>query len=247
MAGNHYNNFDSSSGFFYYNFSNFGSTFYTIYILSTVKNFPDLITYRWKDNGYFLVLVVCVYVFFMSFMLMNLLIAIVYTNYKEYFQNVIQGLANQEILLKIIECSESEDGNIKVKLMRKLLEVFYLNNSKAELDKHIKEELIKREQKKILKKVRHNRLKVKKALDSYIDEYGTMDDEDYIKYSDRNPGYNQKHKKAYSKIRKSAFYQYFFIFVNLYIVIKPIYILEVERFFYEFSPYAAIDIACMIS
>lgn len=109
-----YHDTSRDSAYYYFNFSTFYKTFFTMFINQTTANFPDLMVLKWQGNEFMMGLLFCSYTFFMATIIMNVLVAIFYSNYKNCFCEFIPKLKNQNELVNIVNASTKECGRLSL-------------------------------------------------------------------------------------------------------------------------------------
>lgn len=220
-----------------------------MYIVQTTANYPDVALYGIDGNEVLLHTIFCGYVFMMGFIVMNVLVAIFYSNYKAYFAEIISGLDYQNSLCRILACGMSSNGNIRMGIVKDLVNKLHEckdPNYPVELDEAIKAYNQKLKHKKLKKLIAQKKEEQRKRKGLGVRE----DQEEQVNEipTEKRPiGYNQKHMEKFKKIKKHWLYILFFCALNLYIAMKPIWIIETRRDYFEFNPYAMVDICCIIT
>jgi hypothetical protein len=239
--------FDSSkdSPYFAYNFTTWPKILYTMYISQTTANFPDQMVLKWKGHEALMGLIFCFYTFLMSFIIMNVLVAIFYSNYKSLFAQKITQLKNQTRLSTVVDYATDKHGKLDMKLVHRLLAKLYVSQDLKAFDNIIEEQELTRHKKKLKRvmRAREEKLKEQEAME------GTKETnkQDWIPHNKRVAGYNKKHSETFKVLRKNVAYRWFFIFLNLYIAIKPIMIIASKHTsYFGFNAYAMIDLCCLI-
>lgn len=237
-----------NSEYFYFNFSSVAKTFETMYINGTTANFPDLMVFKWQTEKWMLGILFYVYTFLMTMIVMNILTAVLYSNYKGLFGNIIEGLKNQGTFSKILTIAIDKKGILRGHIVKKLTNMFFEGDMKEfektidDIHYHNRRPWLKR---KVVEELRRKRELDKDELDD------TPESEEFIPENQREKGYSRVHKKKFREIQNSFFYKWMFILINLYVAFSPIIILEVvndERHnLYTISPYSTVEVLCILS
>jgi hypothetical protein len=240
-----YHDTSKDSPYFYHNLTTWPKILYTMYISQTTANFPDQMVYRWKSHEALMGLIFCFYTFLMSFIIMNVLVAIFYSNYKSLFAEKITQLKNQTRLATVVDYAADKHGKLDMKLVHRLLVKLYISEDLKAFDNIIEEQELNRHKKKLkaVMRARAEKLKEQEAIEGTKE----TDKQDWIPHNKRVAGYNKKHSETFKRLRKNVAYKWFFIFLNLYIAVKPIGIIATRHTsYFGFNPYAMIDFCCLV-
>jgi len=127
-----YHDTSKDSIYFYFNFTTFGKTFWTMWLSYTSTNYPDFMVFKWAsiNNGERVIFgcVFCVYLFLSVFIVQNVLVAIFYSKYKEFFTQMISNFSpkDQHNLRNIMDVTTDKSGNMNCKDLVKLVDLYYL-------------------------------------------------------------------------------------------------------------------------
>ena len=217
-----YHDTSKDSNYYYFNLTTFSKTLYTMYLIQTSTNYPDVMVYKWQDQEVLQGFMFCIYMFIMGSIIMNIMTGIFYGNYKKHFSAIAETLSNQHQLCRIIDASVDKDGRMHMHSIHHLLDTFHYE-PKEKFECEVKKATIKKQKHKLKKliRTREEALAKKNAMTDATEDIDTT-----IKHCDRKPGYNRKHKEFFKKIQKNFVYKYFFVVLNLMIAIKPIYMLD---------------------
>lgn len=220
----HLDYYDTSkdSNYYYFNLTTFSKTLYTMYMIQTSTNYPDVMVFKWKDQEVLQGFMFCIYMFIMGSIIMNIMTGIFYGNYKKHFAAIAESLSNQKELCRIIDASVDKNGRMHMTQIHHLLETFHYE-SKEKFESEVKKATIKK-QRHHLKRLIAAREEVLLRRNAARDADEETDD--FIQNSQRKPGYNKKHKEFFKKISNNFVYKYFFVALNILIAIKPIYMLD---------------------
>jgi hypothetical protein len=240
-----YHDTSKDSPYFYHNLTTWPKILYTMYISQTTANFPDQMVFKWKGHEVLMGFIFSFYTFLMAFIIMNVLVAIFYSNYKSLFAEKITQLKNQTRLATVVDYAADRHGNLDMKLVHRLLQKLYVAQDVKAFDNIIDEVEFAKNKKKLkrVRLAREEKLKEQEAMEGSKD----TDKHDWIPHNKRVAGYNKKHTEAFKALRKNVAYKWFFIFLNLYIAIKPISIIAAPHTsYFGFNDYAMIDFCCLI-
>jgi hypothetical protein len=240
-----YYNTKENNMFFTYNLSSFGKSALSLYIAQTRANFPDIMLKKWEGNEILMFLIFASYVFLIGWIVINVMVAIFYSNYKARFANVIKGLKNQGYLTRIVGVSMSKSGNINFTVLHKLVE--YMNSTDFThdgMEGRLRAYHVKQNQ-EYLQDMVELREEARRDKEAEFDE--DVANQYFVPYKDRKAGYNQKNKKVFLIFKNSWGYKIAFTVINCYIAIQPLMIIDQEIEYFMFNRYALVELACIFS
>lgn len=173
--------------------------------------------------------------------------AIFYSNYKSNFLEIVRELKNQQYLKKIAEVSLSKNGIIKYDVLRKLLDKLNSTDFNSyEFENDLKKYSIKKYKRELLQIIekQERERKNKENPEEFEEEKRKRE---FIPYKDRTSGYNHKNKETFEIVRNSFLYNLFFISLNTWIAIEPLFILEDTIDYFSLNKYSIIEIASIIA
>ena len=119
--------------YFTYSFVTFRRTMITLYGLQTAGNHPDVFLKIYPENKttsmFFLG-----YSFWTIYLVTNIVLSIVYVNYKKYYANIVNSLNNFTDYSKILAASYSEERQVVVLSDVEKMSKQYLAKGKDKLD-----------------------------------------------------------------------------------------------------------------
>jgi hypothetical protein len=196
-----YYNTKENNMFFTYNLSSFGKSALSLYIAQTRANFPDIMLKKWEGNEILMFLIFASYVFLIGWIVINVMVAIFYGNYKARFANVIKGLKNQGYLTRIVGISMSKSGNINFTILHKLVE--YMNSTDFThdgMEGRLRAYHVKQNQ-EYLQDMVELREEARRDKEAEFDE--DVANQYFVPHKDRKAGYNQKNKKVFLIFKNS--------------------------------------------
>ncbi len=119
--------------YFTYSFVTFRRTMISLYGLQTASNHPDVFLKIYPEHKitsmFFLA-----YSFWTIYLVTNIVLSIVYVNYKKYYANIVNALNNFTDYSKILAASYSEERQVVVLADVEKLTRQYLSKGKEKLD-----------------------------------------------------------------------------------------------------------------
>ena len=113
---------------FRYNFTTFFKTLYTVFQLQTTNIFPDVGLHDWRGNELIIGIPLFIYTLSMILFIVNILVGIFYTNYKNYYCNNFGKLDKQDKLAYSSIVAMTKTGNMSQKYLEMLVESMWFES-----------------------------------------------------------------------------------------------------------------------
>lgn len=135
--------------YYTYSFKSLKRTVISLFGLQTASNHPDVFLKIYPDNK-IVSLFFLVYSFWTIYLITNIVVSIVYVNYKKYYANLMNSLSNFHDYSKIMAAAYNKDKQVVV--LRDVAEMTrqYLAKGSDKLNNIIARHLQSEHQKKVL-------------------------------------------------------------------------------------------------
>ena len=210
--------YQDADNYYNYNFRSYPSAFFSMYVLQTKVNHPNIWLKIYDQVGW-APLFFMAFSFFTIFIVLNIIVSIFYITYKRHYAFIVFELgtyerASIEDYSKIIHVSKNEDGLISLSSARRICKEFLLRGPE-----YLNYILAKRMQQKDEEKL----------------------ETDLLPEGVREVGYNMKHRDIFKAIYRTRVYRYFWCLLSFYVTFAPIFILEDPRDLWQLSHYNMVE------
>ena len=86
-----FENYANNDKYYIYNLTNFNDTFFTLYVVLTTANYPDILVKKYGENRLIFIFFF-IYTFMTIFIMINMLVGVFYFNYKQVVTDVIHNV-----------------------------------------------------------------------------------------------------------------------------------------------------------
>lgn len=108
-----FKDYQDQQAYYTYSFKTLRRTIITLYGLQTAANHPDVFLKIYPDNK-IVSMFFTVYSFWSIYLITNIVVSIVYVNYKKYYSNMVNSLSNFDDYSKIMAASYSTEKQVVV-------------------------------------------------------------------------------------------------------------------------------------